>query len=115
MLVRDRAKRTLYWPFLSCSPCCCALSSSDWVRHDLTAEHADRREIDCQRWAAREASLRAQGFYRPGTAGTDLPSGADLVRGRWIAAAITCSTRRGPRISACTPRGTSARPRTDAR
>jgi hypothetical protein len=32
----------------------------------VTAEHADRDQIDCQRWAAREASLRAEGFYGPG-------------------------------------------------
>jgi hypothetical protein len=42
-----------------------ACSTSEWVRQDVTAEQADREQIDCQRWAARETSLRAEGFYGP--------------------------------------------------
>lgn len=43
-----------------------ACSTSEWARPDVTAEQADRDQIDCQRWAGREASLRAEGFYGPG-------------------------------------------------
>jgi hypothetical protein len=42
-----------------------ACSMSQWVREGVTAEQADRDQIDCQRWAGREASLRAEGFYGP--------------------------------------------------
>jgi hypothetical protein len=50
----------------------CACSSSVWVRHDVTAEHADRDQIDCQRWAAREQACARKGSMDPGTARTDL-------------------------------------------
>jgi hypothetical protein len=42
-----------------------ACSEPRWVRQDVSAEQADRDDIDCQREAAREASLRAGGFYGP--------------------------------------------------
>jgi hypothetical protein len=42
----------------------CALD--EWGRADVTAEQSDRQQIECQRWARREASLRAEGFYGPG-------------------------------------------------
>jgi hypothetical protein len=42
-----------------------ACSTSQWVREGVSAEQADRDQIDCQRWAGREASLRAEGFYGP--------------------------------------------------
>lgn len=42
-----------------------ACSTSEWARQGVTAEQADRDQIDCQRWAWREASLRTEGFYGP--------------------------------------------------
>lgn len=42
-----------------------ACTTTPWVRQDATAEQADRDAIDCQRQAAREANLRASGFYGP--------------------------------------------------
>jgi hypothetical protein len=42
-----------------------ACSTSQWVREGVASEQADRDQIDCQRWAGREASLRAEGFYGP--------------------------------------------------
>jgi len=42
-----------------------ACTTSEWVRTGVTAEQAERDEIECQRWAWREASLRAEGFYGP--------------------------------------------------
>lgn len=42
-----------------------ACSTNEWFRQDATAEQAERDQIDCQRWAQREASLRAEGFYGP--------------------------------------------------
>ena len=36
-----------------------------WVRQDTSAEQADKDTMDCNRWAANEASLRAGGFYGP--------------------------------------------------
>jgi hypothetical protein len=42
-----------------------ACSTPRWVKQDASAEQADRDDIDCQRQAAREASLRAGGFYGP--------------------------------------------------
>jgi hypothetical protein len=38
----------------------------EWGRPDVTAEQSERQQIECQRWAARETSLRADGFYGPG-------------------------------------------------
>ena len=40
--------------------------STEWMRPDVTAEQSDREQIECQRWARREAGLRAEGFYGPG-------------------------------------------------
>jgi hypothetical protein len=45
----------------------CALD--EWGRPDVTAEQSDRQQIECQRWAGRESSLRAEGFYGPGPFG----------------------------------------------
>src|SRR5881628_3595136 len=42
-----------------------ACAEPHWVRQDANAEQADQDDIDCQRQAAREASLRAGGFYGP--------------------------------------------------
>lgn len=42
-----------------------ACATSQWVQEGVTAEQADRDQIDCQRWAGREATLRAEGFYGP--------------------------------------------------
>ena len=42
-----------------------ACDTPRWVRQDASAEQADQDDIDCQRQAAREASLRAGGFYGP--------------------------------------------------
>ena len=42
-----------------------ACSTPRWVKQDASVEQADRDDIDCQRQAAREASLRASGFYGP--------------------------------------------------
>ena len=39
----------------------CATQS--WVRPDTPPDIADRDDVDCQRWASREASNRASGFY----------------------------------------------------
>ena len=44
----------------------CACSSSQWVRDDRNAEETDREIVDCTRYAQREATLRAEGFYGPG-------------------------------------------------
>jgi hypothetical protein len=54
-------------PFLSLvlALLACACSTSQWVQEGVTAEGADRDLIDCQRWAGREATLRAEGFYGP--------------------------------------------------
>jgi len=38
-----------------------ACNTTRWVRPDTASEQADRDDIDCQRWAAREASTAA--FY----------------------------------------------------
>ena len=38
-------------------------SEPRWLRPDTTAEQTDRDDIDCQRWASREAVARAEGFY----------------------------------------------------
>jgi hypothetical protein len=62
--VRDRAKHALLAVSFLLALLLCACSSSEWVGHDVTAEHADWDQIDCQRWAARER--RAEGFYGPG-------------------------------------------------
>jgi hypothetical protein len=40
-----------------------ACSEPRWAREDASPEQADRDDIDCQRWAGNEASLRAAGFY----------------------------------------------------
>ena len=42
-----------------------ACTSTRWVRQDASAGQTDQDDIDCQRKAAREASLRAGGFYGP--------------------------------------------------
>jgi hypothetical protein len=42
-----------------------ACDTPRWVREDASAEQADKDDIECQRAAAREASLRAEGFYGP--------------------------------------------------
>jgi len=42
-----------------------ACSEPRWARQDASAEQADQDDVDCQRQAAREASLRAGGFYGP--------------------------------------------------
>ena len=44
----------------------CACGSSQWVRDDRNAEETDKDVVDCTRYAQREASLRADGFYGPG-------------------------------------------------
>ncbi|HEY5899221.1 MAG TPA: hypothetical protein VIV54_16760 [Burkholderiales bacterium] len=49
--------RTL--PFLLMLAAC----GPQWVRDDVSAEQADRDQLDCQREAQREATLRADGFY----------------------------------------------------
>jgi hypothetical protein len=43
-----------------------ACTSTQWVRDDRNAEETDREIVDCTRYAQREASLRADGFYGPG-------------------------------------------------
>jgi hypothetical protein len=43
-----------------------ACTEARWVRQDASAEQADRDDVDCQRQAAREATLRAGGYYGPG-------------------------------------------------
>ena len=42
-----------------------ACSTSEWVRDDRNAEETDRDIVDCTRYAQREASNRAAGFYGP--------------------------------------------------
>jgi hypothetical protein len=48
----------------------CACSSSEWVRHDVTAEHAGRDQIDCQRWRRARRACARKGSMDPGTART---------------------------------------------
>ena len=43
-------------------------STTQWVQDDRNAEETDKDIVDCTRYAQREASLRADGFYGP-TAG----------------------------------------------
>ena len=57
-------RHRIVFPLLALLLCACA--ANEWVRHDVTAEQADRDQIECQRWASREASVRADGFYGPG-------------------------------------------------
>jgi hypothetical protein len=40
-------------------------AGQQWVRQDATPAQADKDTVDCQRWAANEASVRAGGFYGP--------------------------------------------------
>lgn len=40
--------------------------SGEWVKPDASAAQSDRDQMECNRWAAREAGLRAEGFYGPG-------------------------------------------------
>jgi hypothetical protein len=42
-----------------------ACSSTRWVKQGVSTQQTDQDDIDCQRQAAREASLRAGGFYGP--------------------------------------------------
>ena len=51
-----------FLPILLASAC----SSTQWVRPDVTVEQADMDQVDCQRRAANEASLRAGGYYGRG-------------------------------------------------
>lgn len=45
-------------------------NTTRWVRPDTAAEQADQDDVDCQRWAAREASTAAfYGAYRYGPHG----------------------------------------------
>lgn len=37
--------------------------TQSWVRPDTPPDMADRDDMACQRWARREASNRASGFY----------------------------------------------------
>jgi hypothetical protein len=41
----------------------CGCAGRPWLRDSATPEQADKDTVDCQRWAANEASLRAGGFY----------------------------------------------------
>ena len=43
-----------------------ACNTTHWVRPDTAPEQADQDDMDCQRWAAREVSAMAAGFYGPG-------------------------------------------------
>ena len=40
-----------------------ACASPGWERTNTPPDIADRDDMDCQRWASREASNRASGFY----------------------------------------------------
>ena len=51
--------------FLSLLVLLAACDTPRWARQDASAAQADQDDIDCQRQAAREASLRAGGFYGP--------------------------------------------------
>jgi len=42
-----------------------ACAGQQWVREGTSTEQADKDTMDCNRWAANEASLRAGGFYGP--------------------------------------------------
>ena len=42
-----------------------ACSTTEWVREDRNAEETDKDIVDCTRYAQREASNRAAGFYGP--------------------------------------------------
>ena len=43
----------------------CACGTTEWVREDRNAEETDKDIVDCTRYAQREASNRAAGFYGP--------------------------------------------------
>ena len=67
-----------------------ACSTPRWVKQDASAEQADRDDIDCQRQAAREASLRAGGFYGPAYYGPyRLPYGRGAVSRRKLISRTT--------------------------
>ena len=51
--------------FLSLLLLLAACDTPRWARQDASAAQADQDDIDCQPQAAREASLRAGGFYGP--------------------------------------------------
>jgi hypothetical protein len=42
-----------------------ACAAPPWVRPDTSAEQADKDNVECQRYAMNEATVRAQGFYGP--------------------------------------------------
>ena len=54
-----------FFPMLLLAALLVACDTPRWVRQDASAEQADRDDVDCQRQAAREASLRAGGFHGP--------------------------------------------------
>lgn len=56
-------KRGLACMSLAAALCSCA--GPQWVRQDATPQQADKDTVECQRWAANEASLRPGGFYGP--------------------------------------------------
>jgi hypothetical protein len=58
----------------------CACSTTEWVREDRNAEETDKDIVDCTRYAQREASNRAAGFYGPSYA----PPGAYGTRNRML-------------------------------
>ena len=43
-----------------------ACNTTSWVRPNTAPQQADQDDMDCQRWAARETSAMAAGFYGPG-------------------------------------------------
>ncbi len=43
----------------------CGCSTTEWVREDRNQEETDKDIVDCTRYAQREASNRAAGFYGP--------------------------------------------------
>ena len=51
--------------FMALALALCSCASPPWVRQDASAEQTDKENVDCQRKAANEASLRAGGFYGP--------------------------------------------------
>jgi hypothetical protein len=57
-----------------------AACDTRWVRADASPEQADRDDIECQRMASREASLRAGGFYGPGYYGPVGPYNRRIAR-----------------------------------
>jgi hypothetical protein len=63
-------RRLCFFAFAALTAC----ATQDWVKPDTPQEQADRDNVDCQRQASREATLRAGGYYGPEAYGPYAPA-----------------------------------------